>query len=235
MAISVPPPSGRARRRGSRRSPNRSRAPRRGSGLAPPQGVFPLLEDQDAAPLAGHRPSRRRSNGRHAPPGRPASATSWCRPSGRGTEGGSSSRPRRRSSRRPCRRAMIRAASPMARFDDASASVIVLLGPWQSIRIEMWQASMFGRYFSSQIGSILGIPSRPQAWIVERPRCGRGLADGRCQLDPASVEIRPAPRSMPIRVGSTPAAPARRRPSPDCQRGRDAELDVAGHVLPALA
>ena len=51
-------------------------------------------------------------------------------------------------------RAMIRLASPMARLEAASASVIVLLGPWQSTRIEMWQASMLGRYFSSQIGGI---------------------------------------------------------------------------------
>ncbi len=56
--------------------------------------------------------------------------------------------------------AMIRAASPMATFEAASASVIVLLGPWQSRRIEMWQASMLGRYLRSQIGVILPIPSR---------------------------------------------------------------------------
>ena len=61
-------------------------------------------------------------------------------------------------------RAMIRAASAIARFDEASASVIVLLGPWQSIRIEMWHASMLGRYFKSQIGSIISIDSRPQTW-----------------------------------------------------------------------
>ena len=33
----------------------------------------------------------------------------------------------------------------------------------------MWQASMLGRYFSSQIGSIMAIASRPQALIVEAP------------------------------------------------------------------
>ena len=58
-------------------------------------------------------------------------------------------------------RAMIRAASPMARFEAASASVMVLLGPWQSLKIETWQAAMFGRYFRSQSGGIWGIPSRP--------------------------------------------------------------------------
>ena len=61
-------------------------------------------------------------------------------------------------------RAMIRAASAIARLDEASASVIVFEGPWQSIRIEMWQASMLGRYFSSQIGSIIRIDSRPHIW-----------------------------------------------------------------------
>ena len=61
-------------------------------------------------------------------------------------------------------RPMIRVASAIARLAEASASVIVLLGPWQSSRIEMWQASMFGRYFSSQIGSIMPIDSRPQTW-----------------------------------------------------------------------
>ena len=58
-------------------------------------------------------------------------------------------------------RSMIRVASPMAISEAASASVIVLLGPWQSSRIEMWHASMFGRYLRSQRGSICGIPSRP--------------------------------------------------------------------------
>ena len=56
-------------------------------------------------------------------------------------------------------RAMIRAASPIATFEAASASVMVLLGPWQSSKIEMWQASMFGKYLSSQMGVILPIPS----------------------------------------------------------------------------
>ena len=61
-------------------------------------------------------------------------------------------------------RAMIRAASAIARFDEASASVIVFEGPWQSIKIEIWHASMLGRYFSSQIGSIIRIDSRPHVW-----------------------------------------------------------------------
>ena len=100
-------------------------------------------------------------------------------------------------------RAMIRAASAIARFDDASASVMVLRGPWQSIRIEMWQASMLGKYFSSQIGSIIRIDSRPHIWK------SNGLPfDEACSIAGASssssLEIKPAPRSMPMRVGSTP-------------------------------
>ena len=77
---------------------------------------------------------------------------------------------------------MIRAASPIARFDAASASVIVLLGPWQSIRIEMWQASMFGRYLSSQIGSIMADRSRgPRRGSRTCPSAAR-LVDRRGQL-----------------------------------------------------
>ena len=100
-------------------------------------------------------------------------------------------------------RAMIRAASAIARFDDASASVIVLLGPWQSIKIEMWHASMLGRYFKSQIGSIISIDSRPQAWKSNElpPPYACPIAGASSS---SSLEIKPAPRSMPIRVGSTP-------------------------------
>ena len=42
-------------------------------------------------------------------------------------------------------RAMIRAASAIARFDEASVSVIVLLGSWQSIKIEMWHFFVHAR------------------------------------------------------------------------------------------
>ena len=127
---------------------------------------------------------------------------------------------------------MIRAASAIARFDEASASVIVLLGPWQSMRIEMWQASMLGRYFSSQIGSITPIDSRPQVWKSKLPVVAVACAIAGASSS-SSVEISPAPRSMPIRVGSTPppSSPA----SSDRELGRrDAELDVPGHVLAAL-
>ena len=51
-------------------------------------------------------------------------------------------------------REMMRKASPMASVAAASPSVMELLGPWQSFRIEMWQASMLGRYLRSQIGVI---------------------------------------------------------------------------------
>ena len=106
---------------------------------------------------------------------------------------------------------MIRAASAIARFDEASASVIVLLGPWQSIKIEMWQASMLGRYFSSQIGSIMPIDSRPQVWKSNSPvRCDAQV-DRRRQLvelgrDQARAEVDADPGGIDSAV-----EPARRR------------------------
>jgi len=100
-------------------------------------------------------------------------------------------------------RAMIRAASATARLEEASASVIELLGPWQSIRMEMWQASMLGRYFSSQIGSMTPIPSRPHTGNSNCPVFDEAIEIAGASSS-RSVEISPAPRSMPIRVGSTP-------------------------------
>ena len=96
----------------------------------------------------------------------------------------------------------------------------------------MWQASMLGRYLSSQIGSIMPIDSRPQAWKSNTPDCGVAWPMAGASSS-SSVEIKPAPRSMPTRAGSTP-------PDPDGidegQLGRrDAELDVSSHVLPALS
>ena len=128
---------------------------------------------------------------------------------------------------------MIRAASAIARFDEASASVIVLLGPWQSIRIEMWQASMLGRYFSSQIGSIMPIDSRPQTWKSKSGPLARRLDDRRRQLvelagDQPGAQVDADPGRIDAAVD---------QPGVDHRelRGRDRELDVAGHVLPALA
>ena len=46
----------------------------------------------------------------------------------------------------------------------------------------------------------------------------------------SSLEISPAPRSMPIRVGSTPPSTRPASATANCG-GRDRELDVAGHVL----
>ena len=45
----------------------------------------------------------------------------------------------------------------------------------------MWQASMFGRYFSSQIGSIMPMDSRPQTWKSKEP-LNRFVA-GNCFVD----------------------------------------------------
>ena len=70
MAISVPLPSGSSPPAGIASQPDP--APSTSPWIrAPLQGVFALLEDQDARPLAGNQPSRRRSNGRHAPAGSP--------------------------------------------------------------------------------------------------------------------------------------------------------------------
>ena len=50
----------------------------------------------------------------------------------------------------------------------------------------------------------------------------------------SSVEIRPAPRSMPTRAGSTPPS-IQAGVNASQLRRRDGKLDVPGHVLPALA
>ena len=90
------------------------------------------------APSPGTQPSRRRSNGRQAWLGSPFQRDMVSNNAIRTRLSGwifESAPPVIITSARP--RAMIRAASAIARFDDASASVIVLLGPWQSIKIEM--------------------------------------------------------------------------------------------------
>ena len=187
------------------------------------------------APSPGTQPSRRRSNGRQARDGSPSQRDIWSSRLIRTRLSGwifESAPPVIITSARP--RAMIRAASPIARFDAASASVIVLLGPWQSSRIEMWQASMFGRYFSSQIGSIMPIALAAPDVVVEAPVGLRGRASIAGASSSSSVEIRPAPRSTPIRVGSTPPSARPASAMASCGRG-DGELDVAGHVLEALA
>ncbi len=114
------------------------------------------------APSPATQPLRCVSNGRQAPEGSPGQCDIWSSSLMRISPRGwifESAAPVIITSARPL--AMIRAASPIATFDAASPSVIVLLGPWQSRRIEMWVASMFGRYLSSQIGWICGMPSRP--------------------------------------------------------------------------
>jgi hypothetical protein len=90
------------------------------------------------APSPGTQPLRRRSNGRQARLGSPCQRDIWSSRLIRIRLRGwilESAPPVIITSARP--RAMIRAASPMARFEAASASVMVLLGPWQSIMIEM--------------------------------------------------------------------------------------------------
>jgi hypothetical protein len=114
------------------------------------------------APSPATQPSRERSNGRQARDGSPRQCDIWSSRLMRIRLSGwifESAPPEIITSARP--RWMIRQASPMATLLAASASVIVLLGPWQSLRIEMWQASMLGRYFSSHRGVISGRPSRP--------------------------------------------------------------------------
>ena len=231
MATSVPPPSGIEPAGGHGVAAGAAAQDLAVDPRAALPGVLAFLEDQDARPFAGHpavataveRPAGLRS-------ARPSSATCSRASAIRTRLSGwilESAPPVIITSARP--RAMIRAASAIARFDEASASVIVLLGPWQSIRIEMWQASMLGRYFSSQIGSIIPIDSRPQTWK------SKGLPfDDACSIAGASssssLEIRPAPRSMPIRVGID-AAVDQAGVGHGQLRRRDRELDVAGHVL----
>ena len=222
MAISVPTPSGSSPPPGWRRSPSRSRGSRRRSWPRG-RGRARALRGSGSPPLrrGPSRRGRRRTAGR-PPRGRLASCDIWSRRLIRTRLSGwifESAPPVIITSARP--RAMIRAASPIARFEAASASVIVLLGPWQSSRIEMWQASMFGRYFSSQIGGIMRDPLAAVGVVVERRRSTRKPASIAAASSSSSVEIRPAPRSTPIRVGSTPAvgqpgverspAPRRRR------------------------
>ena len=176
------------------------------------QGVLPLLQDQDPGTLAGHPAV--------APPiERPARLARVPLPVRHVVEQGHPDQAQRMDLRvGPAGdhhvgppRAMIRAASAIARLDEASASVIVLLGPWQSIRIEMWQASMLGRYFSSQIGSIMPIDSRPQAWKSNAPDCGVGLADRRRQLvELAGDQARAQVDADPGRIDAA-LDPARRR------------------------
>ena len=82
------------------------------------------------APSPGTQPSRRMSNGLHALEGSPRQCDIWSRRLMRTRLRGwifESAPPVIITSARP--RAMIRAASPIARFEAASASVIVLLGP----------------------------------------------------------------------------------------------------------
>ena len=98
----------------------------------------------------------------------------------------------------------------------------------------MWQASMFGRYFSSQIGAIMPIALAAPGLEVEAPRSPARPASIAGASSSSSVEIRPAPRSTPIRVGIDAAVVQPGVDHGELGRG-DAELDVAGHVLPALA
>ena len=100
----------------------------------------------------------------------------------------------------------MRNASPIARWDEASAQVIVLLGPIRPWTIVTWQASMFGRYFSSHSGVSRCIPSPPAP-----PHLSRSSTAGSPSLravssaaasSSRSQEISPAPMLHPNRAGS---------------------------------
>src|SRR5439155_1353089 len=58
-------------------------------------------------------------------------------------------------------RRRMRAASPRASRPATSLSVTELFGPWASRKIDVWQATMFGRYLSIQSGWTSRSPSAP--------------------------------------------------------------------------
>ncbi len=185
------------------------------------------------APSPGTQPSRRRSKGRHAWPGSPCQVDIlWSNPIRTRLSGWilESAPPAIITSARP--RPMIRDASAIARFDDASASVIVLLGPWQSIRMEIWQASMLGKYFSNQIGSIMPIDSRPQTWKSKVRFCFEGVRDCWCQF----IELAGDQSGPQVDADSRRFDPAihQARVGHGQLGRRDRQLDIACHVLLAL-
>ena len=90
-----------------------------------------------------------------------------------------------------------------------------------------------GQVLQSQIGSIIPIDSRPQTWKSNGVPAAIGVADRRRQLvelagDQAGAQVDADPGRIDAAVDQAGVGHGQ-------LRGRDGELDVAGHVLLGLA